>query len=759
MTKMHTLIPAGESNLVLGLATSNNTLIAAGGQGRDYLKVASGNLDFKTKTSKGPGLRGAFANDSRIFVCGEYGHVAFSEDGGKRFEKAPGVKTSGCLFGLAEDTDGSIWTAGDKGYVARSEGGEGPVKFKKVAGVPSDIGRIRTSPLGVLIPTDAGELFIAHNKKIRQTSLNTSARLMAATVSAQNTIVVVGENAEIWRSSDEGESFTKSQVEFNNWFCGIAEAPEIGLLAVGFKGALFLSKDDGLTFEKLEHSFGKQNFWCAETHGQSILVGGENGFVFCLGERPQLDAVYTAAQDESHLPEILRSPPPSPEKKPEHVFESKETFKVAKVFVSDWLRSVLAPRRGGLYAPVRPLASEQVAWGQLRQALWANDAAHLAKEDTSGIWSLLRSREKEKRVLGAQILDDKAQSHSLEHDLFFQKLLYAKYRGFVGAYKHEALEWFAEFTLARLGLEAGAERILRGLDDELPYMRVGPFLRVRELLATCDEETYAKTKKTLLKTLDEEIEASQKGRRAAYLRWACTFILPMGPQSGDDEKALHEQALGHLKRFGDFGVHNAGLASGDANTLLKYREANHQENRHQFFDSAPRKMYLASLLEHAALNPKDHDTVTETLVQMKPSSPWEDDARYNGLWCMILAHIDDDRAREAIFNEHHRGREWGTWNLRLAHSFDAEAVRRFSKSEKVSQKPDELMLDFSLRDLSNDGLPFSGESIMAKGTPILEALPEGAPPTRFVYKRGERSFADAAYVAHDASTWNGQSIQ
>ena len=93
------------------------------------------------------------------------------------------------------------------------------------------------------------------------------------------------------------------------------------------------------------------------------------------------------------------------------------------------------------------------------------------------------------------------------------------------------------------------------------------------------------------------------------------------PAGGDDERRIHDSALQHVSKFGDFGVHACGLAAGDLRTLDRFLKAN-KGVRHQFFAGHPRRHIAALLdLEGAGAAP--------VLATMKLASPFEDSASEN----------------------------------------------------------------------------------------------------------------------------------
>ena len=155
-------------------------------------------------------------------------------------------------------------------------------KFTRIKGISEFIGRISNSALGVLVPTDApGHLFIREAKTFRKTSAESGADLMAARVTPRGTLIAVGAGGAVLRSTDRGETFQRIDVGIKGLIAGIDYFLDGRVVIAGDGGALLVSYDDGESFKKLP-SETKGTLWCAQRHGDSVLVGGTDGLVLRL---------------------------------------------------------------------------------------------------------------------------------------------------------------------------------------------------------------------------------------------------------------------------------------------------------------------------------------------------------------------------------------------------------------------------------------------------------------------------------------------
>jgi photosystem II stability/assembly factor-like uncharacterized protein len=744
--------PQSPSALVLGVSMNEHTICAVGGQGRDLLLVGRGTTKLEPRTSGGRGLRGALVRgDGEIWVCGEYGHVARSVDGGRSFDKVETGRTSGCLFGVVEDKDGAVWVAGDGGYVARSTDGE---TLQRVKGVKEDIGRIRSAEVGILIPTDDGHLFVGEGKKIRRTALEAGTMLMAALQTKSGALITVGRGA-MFRSEDGGETWGRADFE-DLLLCGIAELDDDRLVVVGSAGSILISDDGGVSFEACTQNLQSGYWWCAESFGGGALLGGERSLVALVGDAPELAEapVIERHVDESDLPEHWRTPAASTARQAWTPAPYPDVENVSGAYVSPWLRAKLYPRRGGIDTQPRPLPTAEEAWAGLRRALFAGDRAGMeAKKRPSGIWERATSENAVRRRLGERILDVEPRAGDLEEDAALVSLSLARYSTFIAQFHHLVFDHLADFLVCTQGLPEACRRALIGLDDELPYVGVGPFGRLRELLVMASDDEYAAAKKVIASVLPEEVakaEAKRDRDRAADLKWAATFLLPLGPAAGDVERYLLDKAMANVGRFGNFCVHACGLASGDVDTLEAYLAANGKV-RHEFFSPFNDRVYLASVIELAGAE------AGPVLARMKPASPFDNDAGKNGVWSNLLAHVDSPDARERLLEEHRDGKSWGTAGLQRSYAFDPDAMRKLSGSQEaldVDLKRTPIVRE--LDDVGDMGDPFPYTPPEARRTG--EPLPEGAPAPELTWRREERAAASPLGVHVDRARWNGQPV-
>ena len=372
-----------------------------------------------------------------------------------------------------------------------------------------------------------------------------------------------------------------------------------------------------------------------------------------------------------------QAPPPSTSRQtwtpPSFAIEEKNG-----VIWSPMLRALIHPRRGGIAVPIRPLPTLDEAWARFRRAAWADDRIGMErKKSLSTIWSWVTSFDAAQRKIGERLCAIEPRQGDLAENVALASATLERYRQFPANFHQELWDSLADFFVASSGLVDAIRAAYLGVGSELPYMQMGLFGRIRELLVLADDAAYATARSAILESHETEV-AKSKGstHREPDLKWATTFLLPLGPAAKDEEKRIHQDALAHLSKFGDFGQHAAGLAAGDGATLERYLRAN-KGVRHEFFAGTPRR-YIASMLD------VDPEGAAPLLAKMKLASPFADSAAENTRWMDIVAHIDREEAFEAMWQERNSevSATWGIAALLMASRLNFERVLAFAKRTK-----------------------------------------------------------------------------
>ncbi len=282
-------------------------LMAGGAWGRVGLLASTNGRDFYPRpTPPANGLRnGWLRDDGSFWLVGEYGLVAVSRDRGASWRK---VKTpaSSCLFDLGQDARGTWWIAGDEGVVLRStsKGKTWTQAETPLAGRLLHLHRRGDDLffLGKTVTRWDGDRW----NKVK--GITTSSLLCDMVETPAGTLVVVGDAGVVYRSTDDGRSFsrvdpkTRAELEAAAWVAG-------ALFVVGSDGTILRSVDDGLTFKKVS-SGTRAHLWSIASWGTGAVIGGDGGLVLRL-ETPE-DHYWDGAVDEYNQPivPVDFTPPP-----------------------------------------------------------------------------------------------------------------------------------------------------------------------------------------------------------------------------------------------------------------------------------------------------------------------------------------------------------------------------------------------------------------------------------------------------------------
>lgn len=751
---------AAGRGLVLGIASDGDHVVAVGGQGLDlFLSSLDGGKTFTPRRSPGPGLRGAFVRGNDVWVCGEWGHIAHSPDRAESWTVISS-RRSGCLFGIVADRHGTLWVAGDDGFLASSSDGR---TFEKVPGITAPIGRIAAGPMGVYVPTDSGQVYLATPEGVEDLGVRAPGDLMKTTVTPCGTAVVVGDDA-IYRAVD-GRNFEKVEGEHYGLLCGVAAFEDGRVVVVGESGQIWLSFDDAVSFERVAHSLSSSYLWCAERVYDTVLVGAENGKVLRIGlpaERapsplPPLPAELSADAVVPDNP-LWVAPPPS-DAAQTWIAPSFDTELRDGIFFTPKLRSMLFPRRGGIDVGVRPLPTLDEAWGAFRRAVWASDGAFMeARHERSRIWGLVTSTSALDRAVGERLLDPEPRAVCREEDAHLVERVMSRDRGLVYDFAEQVYERLTDLWVCTNGLVEGLGRVFTSIDT-LPGYGVGPFGRFRELLAVTDDATYEAARDVVI----GEIRSGESAAR----RWAATFMFPLGPEAGPAERELHEAAMSHVGHIGSSRAHPAGIAAGGLATLERFIGAQIDPGADsQFFGPFTKRMYLTSVLE------LEGSAACEIFTRLKPKLPHANDAFFNAFWCSLLAHIDSELALEAMYREYQSppGDSWAAVSFAESATISPDRVLDFVRARGATDLRERIENDVKF--LLTQQVPVDPEDAALFGviarpgryepppTTHVRAQPmEWAPPPVFDWDDELLTEAINERPPADFARWNGVPLE
>ncbi len=223
------------------------------------------------------GLRYAHVDGGTIYLAAQFGKLLRSTNGGKSFEDVQTGTTS--VLNTVMRVDGALWATGDSGAYRSTDSGESWTQVD----VEGEITRPQGNPSEAVLPSSAGYLYVSRGGQIAKTSLRASAELWGACRSPQNTLLAVGAKGAIFRSTDDGASFSKVKSGVLTSLENLACLDNGVVVVVGEAGVILRSEDDGATFRRIPQFHIDGWIFGAAAFGDQVLVAGARGVVLTVG--------------------------------------------------------------------------------------------------------------------------------------------------------------------------------------------------------------------------------------------------------------------------------------------------------------------------------------------------------------------------------------------------------------------------------------------------------------------------------------------
>jgi suppressor of fused len=300
--ELSVLSPAREGRgYVAGFAVTDEMIVALGGLWSEPIVMASSNArDFVArKPPRDKGLRDALAVADAVWACGEHGQLAVSRDHGGSWRLLD-TGTEACLFGLALGPDGALWVVGDEGYAARVLG---PRVQRVDLGTTVRLASVHAVRDEIVALGFDGQLRRWRAGKVASVPCGAARPLTDLAVTGKGTWIVVGDGGFVARSPD-GQWFSRAGSGVDVDLEAIDALPDGSLIAVGGRGVILRSADDGRTWSAVESGIGARDLWSIARFGGGVLIGGDGGLVVRLAPpddatwRDRADAFATLALDE-----------------------------------------------------------------------------------------------------------------------------------------------------------------------------------------------------------------------------------------------------------------------------------------------------------------------------------------------------------------------------------------------------------------------------------------------------------------------------
>ena len=274
---------------VVGFGVTDDMIVAVGGLATAPIVVASPTgRDFVERRAPGPqGLTAALAVADAVWVCGTRGLLAVSRDHGGSW-KVLDTGTEDDLRGLALGMDGALWVVGDGGFAARVLGPRvRPVDF----GTDADLAAVCAVRDEIVALGADGQLRRWRAGAVGAVSCGAARPLAGLAITGEGAWIVVGAGGLVARSPD-GQAFAPADAGgVDADLDAVCVLPGGALAAVGDRGVILRSADDGRTWQALPRSLGEGRLRALGRFGEGALIGGDGGLIGRLA--PPDDATWS----------------------------------------------------------------------------------------------------------------------------------------------------------------------------------------------------------------------------------------------------------------------------------------------------------------------------------------------------------------------------------------------------------------------------------------------------------------------------------
>ncbi len=248
------------------------------------------------------GLRAALALDDSALLVGESGGLFVTRDDGDTWKKVA-TKTRGCLFSIVR-CGGSIWLAGDDGFMLRSED-EGktwsPPRFASKAKKLGRISRLVGHGQQLWMVSHEGKLGVVRKSSLELIDLDRMA-LTSVAFSPRGLGIAVGDGGAIMRSNDSGKTWTRSEAEIEADLEDVAWVHE-RFVIVGDEGTV-LTTSDGESFSSVQTN-REEHLWSLYSDDGNVVIGGDAGLVFKMTASDLAKGELLVAEAEVDEPEVI----------------------------------------------------------------------------------------------------------------------------------------------------------------------------------------------------------------------------------------------------------------------------------------------------------------------------------------------------------------------------------------------------------------------------------------------------------------------
>ncbi len=224
---------------------------------------------------------------NRLVAVGQFGHVVYSDDGGKTWVQAKTVPTQVTLTSVYFVTDKIGYAGGHDSTVIRTDDGgntwtpsyhniESQSPIMSVYFTDENHGFAMGAFSFVVETNDGGKTWTQRALVAGSTGDSHLNKVFATNT---GTIIVAAEFGKVFRSTDKGATFTEIQTSYEGSFWGGLELKNGSALIYGMRGNVYRSNDDGLTWAKINSGTDKSVGGSYELADGTVVLVGLQGYI------------------------------------------------------------------------------------------------------------------------------------------------------------------------------------------------------------------------------------------------------------------------------------------------------------------------------------------------------------------------------------------------------------------------------------------------------------------------------------------------
>lgn len=224
---------------------------------------------------------------TRMVAVGQFGHVVYSDDGGKTWVQAKSVPTQVTLTSVYFVNDKIGYAGGHDSTVLRTEDGgdtwtsvyhniESQSPIMTVYFVDENHGFAMGAFSFVVETMDGGRTWAQRELVAGD---NEDSHLNKAFATSKGTILVAAEFGKVFRSTDKGATFTAIASGYEGSFWGGIGLKDGSALVYGMRGNVYRTTDDGVTWTKINSGTDKSVSGGWELDNGTIVLVGLQGYV------------------------------------------------------------------------------------------------------------------------------------------------------------------------------------------------------------------------------------------------------------------------------------------------------------------------------------------------------------------------------------------------------------------------------------------------------------------------------------------------